>query len=142
MGESSHRYSERVDSHLSKSFKHFQRIKTFMLYIFHIFNHVIFQISKLHSAESCPDISHRCNGCPLCQRPLSFAYVALSARFAHRKLANHVCVNLPCLTSACMLVSCGICTHLATLFHVAMWQIIKSTNSCSTHPFSTLTTWS
>ncbi len=40
-----------------------------------------------------------------------------------------------------MIVSFRIFTHLATLLHVAMWQIIKSTNSCSTHPFSTLTIW-
>ncbi len=38
-------------------------------------------------------------------------------------------------------VSCRIFTHLATLFHVAMRQIIKSMNSSSTHPFSTLTIW-
>jgi hypothetical protein len=36
----------------------------------------------------------------------------------------------------------GVFTHLATLFHVAMWQIINRTNSCSTNPFSTLTIWS
>ncbi len=41
-----------------------------------------------------------------------------------------------------LIVSCRIFTHLATWFHVAMQQIIKSTNSCYTHPFSTLTIWS
>ncbi len=62
-----------------------------MLYIFHIFNHVIFQISKLRSAESCPDVSHRCNSCPLCQRPLSFAYVALKCKIRSPK-AHKSCV--------------------------------------------------
>jgi hypothetical protein len=40
------------------------------------------------------------------------------------------------------ILSCRIFTHLATLFYVAMQQKIKSTNSCPTQPFSTLTIWS
>jgi hypothetical protein len=40
------------------------------------------------------------------------------------------------------ILSCRIFTYLATLLHLAMWQWIKSTNSCSTHPLSILTTWS
>jgi hypothetical protein len=59
-----------------------------------------FRISKLCSAESCPDISQRCNGCLLHQRPLSFAYVTLRCKIHSLKLANSVCVNVPCQISA------------------------------------------
>jgi hypothetical protein len=64
-----------------------------MLYIFHIFNHVIFRISKLRSAESCPDVSQQCNGCSLRQRPLSFAYDTSRCKIRSQKPANPACVN-------------------------------------------------
>ncbi len=51
-----------------------------------------FWISKLHSAESCPDVSLRCNGCPLCQRLLSFAYEVIRCKIRSPK----VCKSIVC----------------------------------------------
>ncbi len=36
--------------------------------------------------------------------------------------------------NATYVLSCRIFTHLAALFHVAMWQKIKSTNQLGSHP--------
>ncbi len=52
------------------------------------------RISKLRSVESCPDVSQRCNGCSLRQRPISFAYEAFWCKIHLQKPANSACVNL------------------------------------------------
>ncbi len=63
------------------------------------FHNVIFRISKLRSAESCPDVSQQCNDCSLCQRPLSFAYDTSRCKIHLQKPANPACVNFSCLIS-------------------------------------------
>ncbi len=40
------------------------------------------------------------------------------------------------------LLSCRVFTHLSILLYLAMLKWLKSTKSCSAHPFPTLTTWS
>ncbi len=64
------------------------------------FQSCLFRISKLCSAESCPDVSQQSNDCSLRQRPLSFAYDTSWCKIRFQKPANPACVNFSRLISA------------------------------------------
>jgi hypothetical protein len=56
-----------------------------------IFSIMSFFRYQSRSVESCPDVSQRCNGCPLHQRLLSFAYDLLRCKIRLQK-ARKSCV--------------------------------------------------